>query len=397
VGYSQPRLSRGYGAGSQRASQELSEPDAELVRAALTGAREPLAELIARHWPSAVFLAARLLGSAELGRDAAQEAAVAALTDLDRLRSPERFGAWFCGIALNVARRWRRQLRLELPGPLPERPAQAPGPAEAAELADIAARVRGAVAALPDGQRDAVLLFYLLGLTHREVAAELGISVNAVKARLHQARASLAPGLAPMAGIGRVEAAMTAHAAEWVDVSVSGIRMSQSGQEWQRSYVMVLAERGGERELPIWIGPAEAIVMAMSLESAETPRPFTHKLAASLVGAAGGRVAEVKITRIAAEVFYALVIVDGPAGRQEVDARPSDAVNLALATGAPIRVEAGLFAAALTDQRAGELASLPVATMQIAAEAQRRIRERRPQPGQPSGEQAAADRHTGDQ
>lgn len=379
-----------HSAGPQHESREPGKPDAELVRAALAGAREPLAELVERHWPSAVFLAARVLGSAELGRDAAQEAAVAVLTDLDRLRSPDRFGAWFCGIALNVARRWRRQLRLEVPGLALEGAARAPDPAEAAELADIACRVRAAVAALPDGQRDAVLLFYLLGLTHREVAAELGISVNAVKARLHQARASLAPGLAQMAGREQVEAAMTAQAAEWIDVSVSGIRMSQDGEAWQRSYVMVLAEHGGERELPIWIGPAEAIVMAMSLESAETPRPFTHKLAASLVGAAGARLAGVKITRLADEVFYALVVVDGPAGRREVDARPSDAVNLALATGAPIRVEAGLFAAELTDERAGELASLPVATAEIAEQALRRTRQRRQRrscPGEPPGGQ----------
>lgn len=384
--------SDGYSAASMRESGEPRRPDAELVRAALDGAREPLAELIQRHWPAAVFLAARLLGSTELARDAAQEAAVAALTDLGRLRSPDRFGAWFCGIALNVARRWRRQLRLELPGLPPDRASPAPDPAEAAELAEVAARVRGAVAALPGGQRDAVWLFYLLGLTHREVAAELGISVNAVKARLHQARASLAPGLAPIAGIEHVEVAMT-QAAEWIDVSVSGIRMSQGGEEWQRTYVMVLAERRGNRELPIWIGPEEAIVMAMSLESAETPRPFTHKLAASLVGAAGARITEVRITRLADEVFYALVIVDGPAGRQEVDARPSDAVNLALATGAAIRVQAGLFAATLTEQRAGELASLPVATATIAVEAQRRVRERRPcspPPGEPPGQQPGA-------
>lgn len=359
-------------------SREPGLPDAELVGAALAGAREPLAELIRRHWPSAVFLAGRLLGSAELGRDAAQEAAMAALTDLGQLRAPDRFGAWFCGIALNVARRWRRQLRLEVPGPPPDGGSAEPGPAEAAELADIAARVRGAVAALPEGQRNAVMLFYLQGLTHREVAAELGISVNAVKARLHQARASLAPGLARMADIGQEEAAMTAQAAEWVEVSVSGIRSSQDEEEWQRRYVMVLAERGGDRELPIWIGPAEAIAMAMSLESAETPRPFTHKLAASLLGAAGARVAEVRITRLADEVFYALVVVDGPAGRREVDARPSDAVNLALATAAPMRAGAGLFAAALSDEHAGELASLPVATAEIAELAQRRIRDRRP-------------------
>ena len=167
-------------------------PDADLEREALLGAREPLAKLVGRHWDTAVFLAARVLGSPELARDAAQEAAVAAMTDLDGLRSPDRFGAWFCGIALNVSRRWLRQLRSEVPGLLPDSASLSPGPAEAAEIADLAALVRGAVTALPNGQRHAVLLFYLQGLSHREVAGELGISVGAVKARLHQGRAALA-------------------------------------------------------------------------------------------------------------------------------------------------------------------------------------------------------------
>src|SRR6202041_3415151 len=83
------------------------------------------------------------------------------------------------------------------------------GPDELAELADIADRVRAAIAELADGQRDAVFLFYLQGLSHREVAAELGISVGAVKARLHQARAALAPRLPPLVDI-QEETPMTA-------------------------------------------------------------------------------------------------------------------------------------------------------------------------------------------
>jgi DNA-directed RNA polymerase specialized sigma24 family protein len=79
--------------------------DAELVREARRGGKEAMAELLRRHWDIAVLLAGRVLGSPDLGRDAAQEAAVAAMTDLERLRSPDRFGAWFCGIALNVSRR----------------------------------------------------------------------------------------------------------------------------------------------------------------------------------------------------------------------------------------------------------------------------------------------------
>src|SRR5450755_265846 len=91
--------------------------DAELVRQSLLGAKEPFAELVTRHRETAVALAARVLGSAELARDAAQEATIDALTS------------------------------------------DSPGPAEIAEMADLAGRVRDAVATLPSGQRDAVLLF----------------------------------------------------------------------------------------------------------------------------------------------------------------------------------------------------------------------------------------------
>src|SRR4029077_8864322 len=91
-------------------------PDADLVHEARQGSKDAMAELLRRHWGTAGLLAGRVLGSPDLGRDAAQEAAVAAMTDLERLRSPDRFGAWFCGIALNVSRRWRRQLQSEVPG-----------------------------------------------------------------------------------------------------------------------------------------------------------------------------------------------------------------------------------------------------------------------------------------
>jgi len=106
---------------------------------------------------------------------------------------------------------------------------------------------------------------------------------------------------------------------------------------------MVLQERDGQRRLPIWIGPAEATALALSLEAQETPRPLTYQLAERLLAAAGSRVAEVRVTRLADPVCYAMVVIDGPGGRHEVDARPSDAVNLALVTGAPVRVSRTLL------------------------------------------------------
>ena len=75
-------------------------------------------------------------------------------------------------------------------------------------------------------------------------------------------------------------------------------------------------------------------------------------------------------------MFYAAVILQGPGGTREVDARPSDTVNLALATGAPIRIDSELFDLATPEECASDLVSCPVAAAEIAAEAQQRIRQR---------------------
>jgi RNA polymerase sigma factor (sigma-70 family) len=353
-------------------------PDADLVHAALAGDKDAFAELVTRHRATAVALATRLLGSADLARDAAQEASIAAMTGLSRLRDPERFGPWFCGIALNVSRRWlRAEPAAALTAGLPDQASTELSPAERAELAELALEVRAAVAQLADGQRQAVLLFYLQGLTHREVAAELAISVGAVKARLHQARAALTPSLAPLI---EEESVTTTSSPTWIDVAVDGVRMGRpvdaEADDTRPRHIIVLTERDGQRRLPVWVGPAEAGALALSLEAQETPRPLAYQLAARMLEAAGGSVAEVRITRLAEGIFYALVIIDGPAGRHEIDARPSDAVNLAVLTGAPIRVDNAL----LDDPDAHSGAhhklwqQLPGGTAEVAAQAREQLR-----------------------
>ena len=176
--------------------------DAALVRLAREGDEGAFAVLVARHRPMLVGLCRRMLGERGLAEDAAQEAVLQAMVGLDRLEQPERFGAWLGGIGLNVCRRWRRDQAREAwslaaltggragPDPVPE------GPAEVAEAAEAARRVRRAVGRLPAGQRAAVVLFYLVGMAHREVAAALGIGVGAVKTRLHKGRAALREELA---------------------------------------------------------------------------------------------------------------------------------------------------------------------------------------------------------
>lgn len=106
----------------------------------------------------------------------------------------------------------------------------------------------------------------------------------------------------------------TADAVHWADVSVAEIRGTDENTG-RRKYVMTLQERGGERRVPMWIGPAEATALALALESVEPSRPLTYQLAASLVAAAGARVTEVRIT-LQAPVFHAAVLVQSPAGLQ---------------------------------------------------------------------------------
>lgn len=324
--------------------------DAELVAAALAGDRDAFAAVAERHRRTAESLAARMLGDAHLAGDAAQEAVVIAMLSLDRLRAPDRFGAWLCGIALNVARGLLRE-SARTRGPTRSRcdelvaaSADSHDPALAAEAAATAERVRRAVLALPPGQREAVLRFYWLGLSHAEVAAELGISVGAVKARLHQARTGLAPRLWRSVraedDADEEEAAMTEP--QWVDVTVAEVRRAADDDAFPSAHVVVL-RAGDGRELPIWTAQPEAVALALSLEGAEMPRPMTYQLGHSLLGATGGRIDEVRVTALAESTFYAVVVVSGPGGRHEVDARPSDGLNLALVAGAPVRVEAGLF------------------------------------------------------
>jgi RNA polymerase sigma-70 factor, ECF subfamily len=177
--------------------------DVELVIAARRGERAAVGELIRRYRPMLVRVCSRATRHAEWADDAAQEAVVLALLHLDRLRRPERFGAWLCGIGLHVCRTWLRQRSRDawsfdalLGGRHVEEPLDTrPSPHARAEEAELAAIVRCAVQALPDGQRSAVALLYLGGLSYTEAAAALEVEVGAVKTRLHKARRGLARAL----------------------------------------------------------------------------------------------------------------------------------------------------------------------------------------------------------
>ena len=96
--------------------------------------------------------------------------------------------------------------------------------------------------------------------------------------------------------------------------------------------MLLLREVDGTRALPIWIGAAEAAAIANALEGVEPSRPLTHDLFVMMLEVFGHTLEEVRITALSEGTFYALLVVDS----EQISARPSDAVALALRCGAPI-------------------------------------------------------------
>lgn len=102
--------------------------------------------------------------------------------------------------------------------------------------------------------------------------------------------------------------------------------------------VVVLKEESGDRVLPILIGPAEAMAISLELEGQKPPRPLTHDLLCNILESLGVSIARVVVTQLVEDTYHAQItlLADGDDGEQQIDARPSDAIALALRAQSPI-------------------------------------------------------------
>lgn len=104
------------------------------------------------------------------------------------------------------------------------------------------------------------------------------------------------------------------------------------------AYAILLKEINGNRRLPIIIGAFEAQAIALEIEGIKPPRPLTHDLLKQVTDNLGATVVEVVIDELRENTFYAKIILEISALTNEIDARPSDAIALAVRTQAPIFV-----------------------------------------------------------
>jgi hypothetical protein len=104
------------------------------------------------------------------------------------------------------------------------------------------------------------------------------------------------------------------------------------------AYALLLREVYGQRRLPIIIGQFEAQAIALELEGIKPPRPLTHDLLKTFVDNLGGTVTEVIISQLRDNTFYSIINIDISTIQNSIDARPSDAIALAVRASVPIYV-----------------------------------------------------------
>jgi bifunctional DNase/RNase len=107
--------------------------------------------------------------------------------------------------------------------------------------------------------------------------------------------------------------------------------------------VVILQEQGGERVLPIWIGPNEASYIAMQLAEWTFARPLTQDLLVAVLSGLGGSLDRVIINRVVDNTYFAELIIQRNGDLISVDARPSDSIAVALRMNARIFAEDGLL------------------------------------------------------
>ena len=112
--------------------------------------------------------------------------------------------------------------------------------------------------------------------------------------------------------------------------------------------IVILRDQGGQRVLPIWVGIFEANAIALQIENIATPRPMTHDLLRNVIEDLKATVLKVVVCDLQDNTFYALIYLSLRGETVAIDARPSDAIALALRTRAPIFVEEAVIENAKT-------------------------------------------------
>ena len=188
--------------------------------------------------------------------------------------------------------------------------------------------------------RAATLMFYYYQLSVREIAATVGVSVAAVKGRLHRSRSRLGELLLPTYADVAGPASFNQEDRTMVKVTIADLAPREGKHpitdKITKQQVIILLDKEGGRVLPIWISPNQGEAIALGLKDYLTPRPLTYTFMANVTDAIGDKSEEGRVEELKEDTFYAGVKLRRCKSVREIDARPSDAIALAVQTESPL-------------------------------------------------------------
>jgi RNA polymerase sigma factor (sigma-70 family) len=335
----------------------VSPSDEDLVKACLGGDKDSFGLLIERYEPRIRNLIGSMVPNPFEAEDLFQETFLQAFLGLSYLRNPASFSSWLYGIALNLIKMWFRSKRgflslEEVKGGIYRAGFSLesyyyPSPEVAYETVEINFLIHQAIASLPEASRSAVLMHYIDGLSLQEISILLDVPVGRIKGRLHRGREQLRKELIQKIGMASTKPVKAKEEEKkMVPVIVQDVLYEATKDEKKRELkdlagtgrVLLLKESSGNRVMPIWMGTFEGDSIAIQLAEATTPRPMTFDLMVRLLDLSKIKIEKVVVNALKEGTFYATITVKVDKAVHEVDARPSDAIALALRTQVPISV-----------------------------------------------------------
>jgi RNA polymerase sigma factor (sigma-70 family) len=325
--------------------------DSELVALARSGDKDAFGQLIERYQQMVRHIALGMVAHEEIARELAQEAILQAYLSLDHLRDISRFKSWLYGIVLNVCRSYIRDQKINpysleamMGGMYRDMlyyPSPVIDPEEIVEQRELHTIVLQAVQELSPKDRAATLLFYYEQLSMREIAAILGVSITAVKGRLHRARELLRERLLLVYADTEHKSATRDRSKTMAQVKVATVIENTEIKQ----NAIILLEETTQRVLTIYVGAPEAMLIAMGHTEIAPTRPMGIHLMINLLRATGIEFEEARIETLKDDVFYAVAKFRNGTAVHELDARPSDAIALAVLLDRPIYVAEEVLAA----------------------------------------------------
>ncbi len=314
--------------------------DVELVDQVRCGNKEAFGQLVERYQQMVGHIARKMVADEWVAHELAQESILQAYLSLDHLRDTSRFKSWLYGITLNICRSYLHDQKMDMlsletimggvRSDIITNSDNMVDPQTIAEAHDLHRLVLDAIDELSSRDKEATLLFYYEQLTIQEIAALSGVSVGAIKGRLHRARKQLQERLSRVYIPERRKEQRKMNRRQ---VTIDAVREHSGTRQ-----CFIVLKNDHDARLIICIGKAEALTIAAGLTEISPPRPMTAHLMASLFDVTGIQLKEVRIEAHKDDIFYAVITVADGKGEHDLDARPSDALALAVLMKRPIFV-----------------------------------------------------------